>query len=70
MLTKIETNHGTFFLEEKYDTETNETYYDVYDEPLEDEIYGDFLWEFKPSIIYHKDMSPEDLEIFIKELVS
>ena len=67
MLTKFETNYGTFFLEEKYDVDTNETFYDVYDEPLENELYGNFIGEFEPLVTYDEDMSSEDLESFIIE---
>lgn len=68
MVTKFETNYGTFFLERRYDVETNETFYDVYDEPLENELYGNFIGEFEPSVTYDEDMSSEDLESFIIEL--
>ena len=68
MLTKFETDYGTFFLERRYDVDTNETFYDVYDEPLENELYGNFIGEFEPSVFYDEDMSPEDLESFIIEL--
>lgn len=68
MLTKFETGYGTFFLERKYDVDTNETFYDVYDEPLENELYGNYIGGFEPSVFYDEDMSPEDLEFFIIEL--
>lgn len=68
MLTKFETNYGTFFLERKYDVDTNETFYDVYDEPLENELYGNFIGEFESLVTYDEDMSSEDLESFIIEL--
>lgn len=68
MLTKFETDYGTFFLERRYDVDTNETFYDVYDEPLENELYGNFIGEFEPLVSYDEDMSSEDLESFIIEL--
>ena len=55
-------------MERKYDVDTNETFYDVYDEPLENELYGNFIGEFEPSVFYDEDMSTEELEFFIMEL--
>lgn len=68
MKTKFETNYGTFFLEKKYDADTNETFYDVYDKPLENELYGKYIGEFTPLVTYDEDMCAEDLDAFIIEL--
>jgi hypothetical protein len=68
MAIKIETNYGLFFLKKRYDVDTCETFYDVYEEPLEDELNGNYVGEFEPSVFYDEDMSTEELEFFIMEL--
>ena len=68
MLTKFETNYGNFYLEEIFDEDNDLTFYEVYDEPKENELLGYFVGEFTPLTPYDKNMSMLEKETFITEL--
>ena len=66
---KIENYYGTFFLERKYDVDTNETFYDVYDEPLENELYGNYIGEFMPKHFFDFEDEEEEKQLFYEEFM-
>lgn len=68
MLVKFETNYGNFYLEEIFVEEENITFYEVYDEPKENELLGYYIGEFTPLTPYDKNMSAVEKETFITEL--
>ena len=65
MVYSIENCYGKFNLKECYDCETNETFYDVYEE----EIYGDYLGEFHTefSFDYDTENIENDFEVWCVE---
>ena len=64
MLYRIENCYGNFNLKECYDSETNETFYDVYTIENEEEIYGEYLGEFYCDAEYDED---DDNEYFLEQ---
>ena len=67
MTTIIETNYGNFQIK-RFNSDNNEIGYDVYTEPHKDEIYGQYIGEFYPTISWDDDMEDDEKEIFIYDL--
>lgn len=67
MTTIIKTNFGNFQIK-IFRFENNEIGYEVYTEPYENEIYGQYIGEFDPIIKWNEDMDIIEKEIFISEL--
>lgn len=67
MTTIIETNYGNFQIE-RFNSDSNEIGYDVYTEPYREEVYGQYIGEFYPTISWDDDMDEYEEMNFISEL--
>lgn len=67
MTTIIETNYGDFQIK-MFELENNEVGYDVYTKPHKDELFGQYIGEFYPTIKWDENLDNEEKEIFIYDL--
>lgn len=67
MTTIIETNYGDFQIK-MFELENNEVGYDVYTKPHENELFGQYIGEFFPTISWDDDLEDDEKEIFIYDL--
>lgn len=65
--TILETSFGNIQIKRFY-LDNNVICYDVYTEPNREELYGKYIGEFYPTIIWNDDMDKYEEMIFISEL--